>query len=248
MPVAPAVAPRPAASHNLILAGGRRWRGIIDAVGDQATLRVFSFRPDGSGSAFDEAVRSTIVPHLLGVSGLRDVFIGRRADDDAERVIASVWETPEAMATMGDEPTLIARHLAQVVPEIDDPRLDIGSLEIAVRRERPEAPRILRLFRGVAETGRLEAYIERAHEGTLEEAASNPGLVALYLGTTGPTTFVTVSAWASWDAIEDATGGNVNQPTVTRHSALLSAIDVVHFEIVPNAGRPSACLDALTVG
>lgn len=84
----------------------------------------------------------------------------------------------------------------------------------------------------------MDAYIDEAHAGTIADERANEGLIALYLGTTGRVTFITVSAWTGWAAIEGATGGDIRRPLATKNSERLVTFDGAHYEILPNVSRP----------
>jgi hypothetical protein len=204
-------------------------------------LRLFAFRPLGSGAAFDAALRDAVLPDLLAIDGVRDAYVGRHGpDENGERVIASVWASRLQMAAHLGESSDIGRFHAELVHDFTSSRLDVLPIHVAVSTERPEPPRILRVFRGEVREGETEAYLEEARAGTLSDAAMNEGLVALYLGVEWPSRFVTVSAWTGWAAIEEATGGNTRQPLATRNAERLVAFDVGHYEILPNSLRPGA--------
>jgi hypothetical protein len=131
-----------------------------------------------------------------------------------------------------------------VAEQDEGARLDILPVEIAIRVERSDPPRILRVFRGEIRPGELDAYIDDVRRGASADAEANQGLIALYLGTERPNRFVTVSAWTNWTAIEIATGGNVKRPFATRNTDRMVAGHPTHYEILPNAGRPPAHLEA----
>jgi hypothetical protein len=209
---------------------------------DEGTiLRLFAFRPLGSGAAFDAALREAVLPDLLAIAGVRDAYVGRHGpDENGERVIASVWASRPQMATHLGESSDIGRFHAELVHDFTSSRLDVLPIHVAVSAERSEPPRILRVFRGEVREGETDVYLEEARAGTLSDAAMNEGLVALYLGVEWPSRFVTVSAWTGWGAIEEATGGNTRQPLATRNAERMVAFDVGHYEILPDSLRPGA--------
>jgi hypothetical protein len=202
---------------------------------ERAILRVFTFRPLGSASAFDETARTTILPDLAIAPGILDAFVGRRAEERDVRTLVSVWAST---ATVVEERSTIERLHPDERPALASAELTVAGVHVAVRPERFEPPRVLRVFRGDVREGELEAYLEQARAGTLEDAATNPGLVALYLGVVDESSFVTASAWTSWTAIERATGGDVRRPMATKNSAHLAGAAVAHYEVLPNGGRP----------
>jgi hypothetical protein len=218
-----------------------RGAGQLD---EGAILRLFAFRPLGSGAAFDAALRDAVLPDLLAIAGVRDAYVGRRGpDENGERVIASVWASRREMVTELGEASDIGRFHAELVHDFTSSRLDVLPVHVAVATERSEPPRILRVFRGEVREGETEAYLVEARAGALSDVAMNEGLVALYLGMEWPSRFVTVSAWTGWAAIEEATGGNTRQPLATRNAERLVAYDVGPYEILPNSLRPGAISD-----
>jgi hypothetical protein len=59
------------------------------------TLRLFHCRP--AAPAFDEALRSTIVPALLSRTEVTHVWVARQGPDEAGlRVVASLWDSDAA--------------------------------------------------------------------------------------------------------------------------------------------------------
>jgi len=52
---------------------------------------------------------------------------------------------------------------------------------------------------------------------------------------------VTISTWATWQAVADATGGDIKQPIATRHPELIVDFVATHFEILP-VGCPTVGL------
>jgi hypothetical protein len=208
-------------------------------------LRLYGFRPLGSGAALDAALRDEVLPERLALPGILDAYVGRQGDGGvAERVIASIWESREAMAAELGESSAIGRFRPERLEELTSSRLDILPVSVAVRMERADPPVILRVYRGLVHEGQLEAYVEEARSGSLADAESNPGLIALYLGTEPPARFITVSAWTGWTAIETATGGDIRHPMVTRNAVRIASGGAAHYEILPSTNRPPARLPA----
>src|SRR4051794_18258242 len=172
--------------------------------------------------------------------GIADVYAGRLGEDHTDRVVASVWVGPSL--TLPDR-RLEARLLAEVLsfgPGADDGMsVETLPLDVAARFDRPEPAGILRIFRGGVRGDDLDAYIADAQGGMLQDAAVNAGLIAFYLGRTGMDSFLTVSAWTGWDAMDRAPGGNIRDPFATRNSSRLSSFSIRHFEIVPDLQRPA---------
>ena len=209
-------------------------------VGDGAILRVFAFRPVGSESALDSRLRDELMPGFAALPGIIDTLAGRHGVGEGdERVIASIWESQEAMEGAIGQAAHLAPFGDDDAERLKDRHLDVLPLAFSVRVGRPDPPAILRVFRGQVRDRELPAYAEEARAGTLADAGSNDGLIALYLGLDPPTRFVTVSAWSRWDAIELATGGNVRRPIATRNASRIVQGTAEHYEIIPNTERPA---------
>jgi hypothetical protein len=203
-------------------------------------MRLFGFRPVGSGAELDAALRDQVVPDLRQAPGITDVYVARGATEGAgERVIASIWESRDAMTAELGEASVIGRFQPERVEDLMSSRLDVLPLAIGMTYERANPPTILRVYRGRVLPGELDNYIEEARGGARADAEANQGLVALYMGTGRPTRFITVSAWTGWEAIEQATGGDIRTPVRTRNSARIEVGTAAHYEILPPTGRPA---------
>jgi hypothetical protein len=203
-------------------------------------MRLFSFRPVGSGAELDAALREQVLPDLLEAPGITDVYVARGGTQGAgERVVASIWASRDAMTAELGEASVIGRFQPERVEDLLSSRLDVLPLAIAMTYVRSDAPTILRVYRGRVLPGELDNYIEEARRGALADADVNPGLVALYLGTGRPVRFITVSAWTGWEAIEKSTGGDIRNPVRTRNAARIAMGTAGHYEILPLTGRPA---------
>jgi hypothetical protein len=201
-------------------------------------LRVVSFRPAAADAPLDATLRDAIVPAVLGRPDVVNVWIGRHgAHAEQTRVLASTWS-----ADPGPSPADVATLAGTALASADIEILSVEHLELAVhaRFERPEPARILRVFRGTVRSGELDAYIEEARTGMLADAAVNDGLTAFALGVDADDSFLSVSAWTGWTAIESATGGNTRRPFATRNAARLAGFTVGHFEILPETPQRGA--------
>jgi heme-degrading monooxygenase HmoA len=216
-------------------------------VADEGILRLFGFGPLGSDADLDAALRDEVLPGFLSAAGILDAYVARSGTGVAgERVIASMWESRDAMAAELGEASVIGRFHPDRVEDLSS-RLDVLPLVFAVRHDRAQPPIILRVYRGQVRPGELDAYVEEARDGTLLDAATNEGLVALYLGAEPPARFITVSAWTDWESIARATGGNIRQPMATRNAGRIAEGSATHYEILPATQRPPARA-ALAVG
>ena len=194
-------------------------------------LRVFRFRPCRPHP--DVALRDSLIPDLLRLDGLVDARFGRQGPDEAgHRIEVSLWSSRAAMAeglgaSVGD-----LRFHQERLGDITDPMLEVLPLEFSVVGRDDVAPGILRHVHGSVRAGELDAYVAEAHAGTLDDARSGRGPVALHLARHGTDSFVTVSAWATWSDLEAATGGTIARPIATRHAERLVAWDVGHYEVI----------------
>jgi hypothetical protein len=203
-------------------------------------LRVVTFEAQVPEPVLDAALRDEIIPELGQMPDIRHCFAARRGlAGDELRVIASVWgagrsvpESPEAQA--------IGRATRDARPLLERAQIEVFPIEVQARFARPEEARILRVFRGHVVAQEMDDYLIEARSGMLADASINSGLSAFYLGTRRPDDFLTVSAWSSWSAIEQATGGDIRRPFVTRNSARLASHEVTHFEIVGEGVGPAA--------
>jgi hypothetical protein len=196
-------------------------------------LRIVTFQPGGLEAPLDVVLREAIVPRLLERDEIVDAWIGRHGSpSDRTRVVASTW-SEEPSGPAADLAALHDPGLAEHPPAIDS--VEQLGLAVSAHFERLEPARVLRVFHGIVRPGELDAYVGEARRGMAADAAVNEGLIALMLGTDGSDSFVTVSAWTDWSAIEEATGGNTKRPFATRNSARLASFRVAHFEILPEA-------------
>lgn len=202
-------------------------------------LRVCRFRPGSSEGALDADLRARCLALVGSSTGLLALHAGRRnADAGSERILVSVWTDRTALVR-----SLGAGHANGPAPiETPDDAHDVAvqSLPLALhlRFERPEAPRILRVFRGEVRPGQLEAYVDAARAGTYADASAEHGPHALYLAIDRPSHFLTVSLWSDWSRIEAATGGDIHQPIATRHAERLAGGSASHFELLPDQAAP----------
>jgi hypothetical protein len=207
-------------------------------VSEARRLRLFQFRPVGSGSAFDAAFREPF-RRFCALPGVVVAFVGRHGAADAgERIVASVWDTVDA-ATGPFE--------LEALDGIEDVRVELVPVMVADARLPPaDTTAILRIFRGSTKPGQLEAYASDVRAGVAADVAAGHGPLALFLAATGPDEFVTISTWPDWDAIAQATGGNVRQPGATRQTGRLRSGAVSHYEVLPEsvaAPEPVALAD-----
>jgi hypothetical protein len=205
---------------------------------DRTFLRVITFAPSRPG-LIDSVLRDELVPELASRRDIIDVYVARHGPSDTgERVVASIWSPPDAASPNPDEIGLLSARLAD--PDcIQDVRLSVEPIAVALNFDRPEEARILRVFEGEVTDVGLPDYVEDVRRGALADAAENPGLIALYLAAGTESRFRTVSAWTCWEAIEAATGGDVAHPIRTRLSDRVTIVKAIHYEVLPGTTRPT---------
>ncbi|MFL5777477.1 MAG: hypothetical protein ACJ761_00910 [Chloroflexota bacterium] len=202
-----------------------------------SVIRLFRFRP--VSREFDSIIRDVLVPDLRRLPGVIDVYTGRQGPDElGPRLIASVWESRRAMAAAVGETFRQPKFHPELLNESSDRELEFLPLAFGLRFQRDEAAAILRLGRGQVRPLELDSYVADAREGTLADSRRGRGPLALYLAPDGPDRFVTLSLWADWTSLQEATGGNVRNPTATRHAERLIAWEAAHFEALPNDPDP----------
>lgn len=203
-------------------------------------LRLLRFRVVGSSAAFDSRLRDDVMPRFVDEPGLLASYVGRRGAERAdERMVASVWESHDAMRAAADDPATREAFSFDVDAEVADARVETVPLRLALGFDAHGEAQILRVFRGEVKPGEGEAYVGDVRRGVQADIDAGHGPQALFLGWCGPTAFVTMSAWRSWPTIESATGGNVRRPVATRNAVRLVSGAADHYEIVPEiAGRP----------
>jgi hypothetical protein len=194
--------------------------------------------------AFDLLLRQTMVPALLELPGLNDLYVGRQGPDElGPRLVGTVWDSRDAMATAVGEsferPAFMPEHLDKT----QDRELDVLPLAFGYRFARPERPGLLRVVQGEVYLGGLERYVELARAGTQADAQSGRGPLALYLAPRPPKAFVTLSIWSDWTTLQEATGGDIDQPIATRHSRMLSSWRADHYEAIPELWAPTRSVE-----
>jgi len=194
-------------------------------------VRIFRFRPVRPD--FDDVLRRLVLPDLLAVPAVEEVIAGRRDHPTpGQRVVVSIWRDLASMAAVvGDRIEASGFH-PELLDESTDRDVLVGRLEFGDRVALDEQPAVLRIVEGTVRAGELGPYTAEAQAGTLADRAAGRGPLALYLGLTGPDSFVTVSLWPDWATVEAATGGNLNRPIATRHAERLVAWTAGHYEIV----------------
>lgn len=200
---------------------------------DNTTIRIFRCRP--LRVEFDAVLREEMIPDLVRQPGVVGVHVGRHGPDAiGERLVASVWESHEAMIDAMGPDIEKSRFHPEHLSDTTDRSVLVHRLAVAVRTDRADPERVIRVVRGRVRPGELDAYVEDARAGTLQDAASQQGPLALYLAPLPPDRFLTLSVWSEWSAIEVSTGAGTRAPSATRHTERLVEVDATHYESVPD--------------
>jgi hypothetical protein len=195
-------------------------------------LRLFRFRPAVSG--FDVAIRDVLITDVRRLHGNLAAYAGRVGPDEAgERLIATVWESREAMvAGVGENLDRPVFH-PELLEGSEDRRLDILPIAFSLEPDRALEAGIIRLVTGLTRPGDQQAYVAAVEAGAATDRAAGTGPVALYLGVLAPDSFTTLSLWAAWGDLEAATGADIRATGRTRHEELLERWSASHYEAVP---------------
>jgi hypothetical protein len=205
----------------------------MDAEQDRPLLRVATLTVPDTWHELDRTLRACM-PVYAAQDGNTVTWLGRRGPTPIEeRVVASVWSSRQALDQATDIVELLRAHGTGATTVVSS-RIDVLPVRLheVFERDRPMA--ILRVFRGRTRPGELEAYLDEARAGTHLDGARADGPGALVCGSDGQATFVTVSLWPDWSAIEACTGGNIQRPLATRNAARIEEGSPTHFEIVPS--------------
>jgi len=200
-------------------------------VAETAVLRILHFRPQRVD--FDSQLRERFIPILRNQAGLVDLIAGRHGPDErGPRIVVSVWDADAVVALPPWSDQAVVDQGKP--PGESPPPTEVLPVRLLFRSDDTAPARVLRIFRGRVRSGELDAYVVDAANGTRADAAAGHGPLALYLAADGgsPDTFVTVSAWAAWSAIEVATGGDVRRPVATRHPERLADAEATHYEVI----------------
>ncbi|MDP9483836.1 MAG: hypothetical protein M3P84_11530, partial [Chloroflexota bacterium] len=102
-------------------------------------IRLFKFRP--VRIAFDMLLRKTIVPALLELPGLDDLYVGRQGPDElGPRLVATIWDSRDEMAGAVGESFEKPVFMPEYLDETQDRELDILPMAFGYRFVRPERP------------------------------------------------------------------------------------------------------------
>jgi hypothetical protein len=122
---------------------------------EPSVLRLFKFRP--VRTAFDMHLRETMVPALLELPGLNDLYVGRQGPDElGPRLVATIWDSRDAMAAVVGESFEHPGFMPEHLDETQDRELDFLPLAFGYRFTRPEPPGLLRVVQGEVYLGGVE--------------------------------------------------------------------------------------------
>ncbi len=128
-----------------------------------------------------------MIPDLVRQPGVVAVHVGRHGPDAiGERLVASIWESQEAMLEVMGPDVEQSRFHPEHLSDTTDRSILVHRLAVAVRTDRADPERVIRVVRGRVRPGELDAYVEDARAGTLRDAASQQGPLALYLAPLAP--------------------------------------------------------------
>ena len=200
------------------------------------TLRLFHCRP--TAPAFDDAIRSAIVPDLARRNGLEHVWAARQGPDESGiRIVASVWSSSDAMDAAFRDGASGDRG-AEDHPGVGEPRAETFPVLRVIADDAPLEAGILRVARGVVRDMDADQYAASVLEGVEEDLRDGHGPRALVLGRAGERAFVAVSAWTDWTHIEAATGATIRDPIRTRRRTELTSFEAQHLELLTAKGSP----------
>jgi hypothetical protein len=194
------------------------------------TVRLTVVRDPIPTSQIDASLRSRGLAALSALPGVVEAYAGRRGpDQNGERVIATVWSSYDGAA----QRDCLEADLAGLAPTVERVSTEVLPLQVTMRFRSESPPLVLRIFRGEIREGLVDEYLSAVRAGADQDAAAGEGPIAVYLAMTGERTFVTVSIWPGWLAIQERTGSDVHHPVATQHRELLRAGSAFHYEILP---------------
>jgi hypothetical protein len=149
---------------------------------DGTVVRLFRFRP--VRPAFDEILRTDLIPDLCAQPGLLGCWSARQGPDElGPRIVVSVWDGAASVGPTLDpaSDTFDRRY----VDETTDWLSELHPVRIFVRFPAGGESRILRLFRGRVRPGELDAYEQEMRSGLDADASGTSGPTAICMAETG---------------------------------------------------------------
>jgi hypothetical protein len=199
-------------------------------VHEAVIVRVATFRTTRPG--FDAALRAVVMPAIHQRPGAIRVFAGRQGPEEiGARVLVSLWGSS---ATGRDVSQVDGIDEGVTGPLAETIERDIRVLPILLANlaDAPLAAGILRLATGRLADIDVITFAETlsGHLDALRTGGVGPADVIM--ADAGEDSFVMLSTWPDWAAIEAGTGASVSTPLGTKRFAKLSAFDVDHFELL----------------
>lgn len=192
-------------------------------------VRVVTFRT--TRPAFDADLRGSILPAIRRRSGAIGVFAGRQGPDEVGvRLLVSLWATSDAggEAATTDDLDASSGSLAGTT----DLRSQVLPVLYRHLARPPLATGILRLARGRLADIDVGTFAQTlsGHMAALRTGGAGPA--DILMADAGADSFVMLSTWPDWAAIEAATGASISAPLGTKRFAELSEFEVDHFELL----------------
>jgi hypothetical protein len=198
------------------------------------TVRLAVLRDPMPMSQIDASLRRRGLAALSALPGVVEVYAGRRGpDQNGERVIATVWDSAAGQPAASRRECLEV-DLAGIASTVERVSTEVFPLRLTLRFPSDAAPRVLRIFRGEIRDGRVDDYLSAARDGADRDAQLGEGPLAVHLAMTGELSFLTVSVWPGWSAIQKRTGSDMHHPVSTQHRELLRSGSAFHYEILPS--------------
>ena len=196
---------------------------------EAAVLRLSSFRT--LRPAFDAVLRTTILPGMRSQSGLLALFAGRKGPDEVgARVVASLWSSVEALDAAHD--AAVADGPGSPLAETADPIVEILPVLMWRSADEPLAAGILRVARGRLKETDLPSFAEVVTRESSRLEAGGRAPSDLIMAASARDSFVMLTTWVDWSAIEEATGASISEPLRTKRLAALEIFEADHFELL----------------
>jgi hypothetical protein len=201
-------------------------------VHEAVVVRLSRFRASRPG--FDAVLRATVLPALRAQGGLSAVFAGRQGPDETgARALVTLWASTSSLHE-GPREDVVAPDAPAA--EMTDQRVETLPALLVALAATPLTTGILRIARGRLVDTDLASFAElvRRESAGLQAAATGHDFV---MAASGESSFVMISTWADWAAIEAATGASLSEPIHTKRLAALEDFVVEHYELVTERTR-----------
>ncbi len=205
-----------------------RWEGG-SPVHQPAVLRLSRFRT--TLPAFDAVLRRTVLPGIHACAGALGVLAGRQGPDElGTRILASVWSSEAAMRdALGDRSEVADVEPIDATADHSVELMSVWGFDLALS---PLSTGILRIARGRIGASDPSTSIQRLANDLAALRADGAGPNDLIIAEPGPDSFLMVSTWGDWSAIERATGASIAGPLQAKRLAALESFQADHFELL----------------